>query len=148
MRARKYNKKIKIFYTTKVSDGFGGFTIQDNFLKSIWCKIDTLGVNSRFNNANTDYGTLDTANSLRLLFRNRNDLLFNSRSMYFVYRNYKYVIQNTPINLGFDDSEIEIIVTRENGTIIGYIPGMTFDRTDYFFNLPNPVEKTFYFSDN
>jgi len=113
LRARKYDKKIQIWHTQKSSDGYSGYTIQDELLTTIWCKIDTLNANSKYNNTSNQFGTLDVSNSVRLLFRKRNDLTFNAKDMFFVYRGYKYIINNSPININFLDNEVEIIATRE-----------------------------------
>lgn len=108
MRARKYNKKIAIWQTSKVSDGFGGNTIVNTLLTSTWCEIVTLNSLSR----STDFGMIDTSDTLILKLRKRNDLTYNSKIHYFVYRDEKYLMQGQPVNIGFEDREIQITVKK------------------------------------
>ena len=48
-----------------------------------------------------------------LTLRKRKDLVYNSENMYFVFRTVKYVISSEPINVGFEDRDIEIMITSE-----------------------------------
>lgn len=124
-RARKYTKRIDIYFTNKISDGFGGNRTQENYLYSLWVMINTLNANSSFNNRQSDLGTYDKANSLRLLFRYNPQLDFNYKNMYFVYEGSKYFIQTKSVEINETKSEVEIFATRQNDVIIG----------DNFFNL-------------
>lgn len=110
MRARKYTKKIEVWQTTKVSDGFGGNGVTTELLSSTWCEILTPDKLIR----NTDFGVTDTANTIIVRLRKRNDLPYNSVNQFFVYRGDKYLLQGTPINVGFEDREIQITLTRES----------------------------------
>lgn len=108
MRARKYNKKVEVWQTSKVSDGFGGSTIANTKIADTWCDITTLNSLSR----STEFGIIDTSDTLILKLRKRNDLTYNSKIHYFVYRDEKYLIQGQPVNIGFEDREIQITVKR------------------------------------
>ena len=110
MRARKYNKKIEVWQTAPLSDGFGGSTISETLLTSSWCSINTLDRISR----STDFGITDTNDTIVVQLRKRNDLIYNSKNLYFKYRGYKYLIQSEPINIGFEDREIQITLKRES----------------------------------
>ena len=110
MRARKYTKKIQVWQTTKVSDGFGGNGVTNELITSTWCEIITLDKLYR----NTDFGVTDTANTIVIRLRKRNDLTYNSLNQFFKYRGEKYLLQGTPINVGFEDREIQITLTRES----------------------------------
>jgi len=110
MRARKYTKKIEVWQTTKVSDGFGGNGVTNELLASSWCEILTPDKLMR----NTDFGVTGTANTIIARLRKRNDLPYNSVNQFFVYRGDKYLLQGAPINVGFEDREIQITLTREN----------------------------------
>lgn len=110
MRARKYTKKIELWQTTKVVDGFGGNGITTELITSTWCEIITLDKLYR----NTDFGVTDTANTIVIRLRKRNDLTYNSLNQFFKYRGEKYLLQGTPINVGFEDREIQITLTRES----------------------------------
>ena len=108
MRARKYNKKIELWQTSRVEDGYGGNYTSDILITSTWCQIITLDRLSR----STDVGITDTNDTLIIKLRKRNDLTYNSLNQFFVYRNEKYLIQGTPINIGFEDREIQITLIR------------------------------------
>ena len=114
LRARKYTKRIDIYQTLSINDGFGGNTIQDSFLTSSWGKIESLSVSSTFNNNDNNFGTYDLSNSFKLTLRKRNDLTYSNSNMFFLYRGEKYIFQNFPTNISFKDSEVEIIITKEN----------------------------------
>ena len=42
------------------------------------------------------------------------DLAYNSKNQFFKYRGLKYIIQGTPINIGFEDREIQITLKQES----------------------------------
>lgn len=111
MRARKYNKRIDVYQVTNVSDGFGGNGVGvPTLIARSWCKLITLNKLDR----NTDVGIIDTIDTIVIQLRKRNDLDYNSKNMYFVYRSEKYIMQSEPINVGFEDREIQITLKRES----------------------------------
>ncbi len=116
MIARKYNKRVEIWQTETVSDGFGGSTVSDTLITSSWAQIETFGVNSKYSNRATNLGITDTINSIRVLLRKRNDITYNSINQFLVYRGEKYIINNTPTNVNFNGVDIEIIAIREQPT--------------------------------
>lgn len=113
-RARKYNKKIDLYSVSEVSDGFGGYTTTDALVGSFWVYMTTLNSSSRSNSNSDGFGTIDSANGVRFVFRHNPNITFNYKSMYFVYRGYKYTIQNNSININYSDNEVELFVTKDN----------------------------------
>ena len=113
-RARKYNKKIDLYAVSEVSDGFGGYKTTDVKVASLWCYMTTMSANSRFNFGGDSFGTIDLANSVRLIFRYNPNLTFNYKNMYFMYRGFKYTIQNNAININYSNKEVEVYATKEN----------------------------------
>jgi hypothetical protein len=109
MRARKYNKKIEIWQTTTVIDGYGGGGVQSTKLASVWCELITLDALIR----TTDIGQTDTNNKLIIKVRKTPTIDYTSKNTFFVYRNVSYNIQGTPINIGFEDRELQL-------TLVGY----------------------------
>ena len=109
MRARGYSKQIEVWQTTPVLDGVGGSGVTATLLGKSWCSIKTPNKSYR----TTAEGITETNNSLILKLRKRNDLTYNSENMYFVFRTVKYVISSEPINVGFEDRDIEIMITSE-----------------------------------
>ena len=110
MRARKYNKRLEVWQTAPLDDGFGGETASETLLSSTWCKFITLDRLSR----STDFGVTDTTDTLIIQLRKRNDLTYTSKNQFFKYRGLKYIIQGTPINVGFEDREIQITLKQES----------------------------------
>ena len=109
MRSRKLSKRIEIWQTSNVSDGFGGNTIAETLITSSWAEIVTLNNTNR----STDIGVTSTTNAIKVRLRKRNDITYNSVNQYLKYRGFKYIIKNQPFNVGFKDDIIEILATKE-----------------------------------
>jgi len=132
MRARGYNKQIELWQTTKVSDGFGGNGVTNELITRTWCNIKT-PLNGSYRT--TEEGVTDTFNSLIITLRKRNDVVYNSLNLFFKYRGDKYIINSEPINVGFEDREIQIMIIKENvyeANAISPIGGSVFP---YTFNF-------------
>ena len=110
MRSRKYTKRVEVWQKTTVQNDFGGNTNNDVMLTSSWCNIKTANNLSR----STDFGITDTNDTIVLTLRKRKDITYNSVNQYFMYRGYKYILQGTPINVGFGDEEVQITLKRES----------------------------------
>jgi len=116
MQSRAYNKRIEIYETTNTTDGFGGNTVSTSLLGKSWAKISTFGV-GRNNNA-TEFGLLDVNDSLIITVRKRNDITYNSQTQYIIYRGEKYIITTSPVNVGFEDREVQFIVRKASNTTL------------------------------
>ena len=131
MRSRKLSKRIEIWQTSNVADGFGGNTIAETLITSSWAEVITLNNTNR----STDIGITSATNTIKVRLRKRNDLTYNSINQYLKYRGYKYIIQNQPFNVGFRDEVIEIIAVKEELKTVNEIAsfidvfGLTFDNT-------------------
>ncbi len=124
MRSRKLSKRIEIWQTSNVSDGFGGNTVAETLIASSWAEIITLNNTNR----STDIGITSATNTIKVRLRKRNDLTYNSINQYLKYRGFKYIIQNQPFNVGFRDDVIEIIAVKEEFKTVD-IFDLTFDLT-------------------
>jgi len=109
MRARKYNKRIEVWQTANVSDGYGGNTVTTSLVNNSWCKLIT---NEKANYRDTDFGETETYDRLIIQLRKRKDLVYNSKTNFFKYRGVDYSMISDPINIGFEDREIQITLTR------------------------------------
>lgn len=109
MRSRKLSKRIEIWQTSNVSDGFGGNTVAETLIASSWAEIITLNNTNR----STDIGITSATNTIKVRLRKRNDITYNSVNQYLKYRGFKYIIQNQPFNVGFRDDVIEILAVKE-----------------------------------
>ena len=131
MRSRKLSKRIEIWQTSNVSDGFGGNTIAETLITSSWAEVITLNNTNR----STDIGITSATNTIKIKLRKRNDLTYNSINQFIKYRGCKYIIQNQPFNVGFKDEVIEILAVKEELKTVNEIAsfidvfGLTFDNT-------------------
>ena len=116
MSSRGYNKRIEIYETTTVVDGFGGNTVSTTLLATTWAKISTFNV-GRNGNA-TDYGLLGINDTLVIKTRKRNDITYNSQTQFIKYRGDKYIITTSPININFEDREVQFIVKLASNTTL------------------------------
>ena len=104
MRSRQFNKRIEIWQTASVSDGFGGLTVSDALLSSSWAKI-TSNQPGKASNV-SDFGITDGQRVVMFTLRLRNDLDYNVETQYIKYRGKKYSIVTAPTNIDFDDKYI------------------------------------------
>lgn len=131
MRARKYNKQIEIWQTTKVSDGFGGNTVSEELITKSRCKIIT----SNNIYQNKEFGLSETTNRIVIQLRKRNDITYNSKNQFIKYRNEKYTITSEPVNVGFEDREIQITLTKDIVLGVTEIPPTGGAEFPYTFNF-------------
>ena len=111
-RARQFTKRVEIWQTTEVDNGFGGNLVTDAIIASSWAKVETMS-GGRFANRTTDLGITETNQGVLFTFRKRNDLIYNSINQYLMYRGVKYIISSFPDNVDFNDAFVEIIAVRE-----------------------------------
>tara|TARA_R110000822_G_scaffold274792_2_gene397079 strand:- start:278 stop:643 length:366 start_codon:yes stop_codon:yes gene_type:complete len=109
MRNRKLSKRIEIWQTSDVPDGFGGGTNTETLITSSWAEIITLNDTNR----STDIGITSATNTIKVRLRKRKDIHYNSINQFLKYRGSKYIIKNQPINVGFRDDVIEIVAVKE-----------------------------------
>jgi len=132
MRCRKLTKRIEIWQTSNVPNGFGGNSVAETLITSSWAEVITLNNTNR----STDIGITSATNTIKLRLRKRKDITYNGINQFIKYRGYKYIIQNQPFNVGFRDEVIEIIaVKQEIKTVAETVPilidvfDLTFDNT-------------------
>ena len=116
MKARKYNRRVQIWQTNVVHDGYGGYKVTEALKKTSWANIETVGNNSRYVTRLSELGINDPLNTIIVRLRYRNDITYNAINQFIKYRGAKYIIQNAPSNINFMDTEIEILATREQTT--------------------------------
>ena len=107
MNSRDLNKRIEIRGEQSVSDGYGGYVVQDVLLSNSWAQIKSLSAGKTWNLA--DLGLIQTNSNVFITVRKRNDLVYNAGTMYFVYRGLKYTIGSQPDNINFDDRFVTFI---------------------------------------
>jgi hypothetical protein len=134
-RARKFSKRIEIWQTTKVPDGFGGNKIVEKLITSSWAQIVTFSAtSSHLRNLNA-FGVNDTQNAILITFRKRNDITYNSINQFVIYRGLKYIISTNPNNEQFEDSFITFIGVRQATESVSEIAPIGGEFFDYTFDF-------------
>lgn len=114
MISRKYDKRIEIWQYTKIDDGFGGdIPGPDELVRKSWCQIKTAGNNARAASFLNELGITDPSSAIIVRLRQRNDTDYNAINQYLKYRGEKYIIQNAPTNINYEDVDIEIIAVKQ-----------------------------------
>ena len=112
MLSRKLSKRVELWQTTNVPDGFGGNIESEELITSFWAEIRTVTANSK-SNRSTDNGITSTTNTIIIKTRLRKDLDYNSINQFLKYSGSKYVVSNEPYNVDFNNSYIEIVATKQ-----------------------------------
>jgi hypothetical protein len=118
MKAREYNVRIEVWEVgQRVSDGFGGWVIGDPVkITTTWSKLETNGLGRKAYNL----GLIEFNDPLLFLVRGRNDLPYNGRNLYLMYRNVKYIIKSVR-NEDMRDVDTEIFCIREEPETVPFI---------------------------
>lgn len=114
MDIRQLNKRIQIYQSSTASNGFAGNDKTFNLIGESWANIKTVNAQSQ-NAINTEFGMLNATSSIIVTTRKRNDLTYNTRNMYIMYRGVKYIIKSFATNVNFEDRLIQFVCVRENG---------------------------------
>lgn len=113
-RSRKYTKKIQLWNTAPVSDTFGGNTVAEFLVTSLWAELSTL---NKFKYRNLDFGDIDMANSVAVTIRYRSDLNIDYKNMFIVYNGYKYSFTENSIDVDFKKNEFTFVMLKQNKVI-------------------------------
>ena len=102
MIARKYTKAIGIWKTTTVSDGYGGSTVTDALVYSVWANVETKKAYRQNENGQND-------NFVQTVFtiRNRYDIDLSTKDNFIKYNGLIYNIDSI-LNLDLNNIDIEI----------------------------------------
>lgn len=111
MRARKITKRIEVWQTIEIADGFGGEKVYTQQITTTWAEVKTL--NNKFNVRLTDFGISETQTAISVKVRLRSDFTYNSINQFIVYRGETYTINTFPTNTNYDNSYIEFIAVKE-----------------------------------
>lgn len=118
MRSRAFNKQIGIWQTAKVADGFGGFTVSEVLITTTWAKLTTQ-IGEEVSGLGLDY----TKGTIIAVVRKRNDITYNSTTLFVKYRDKKYNIVSFPTNENFTDAFVTFIaVEQKPATFDTYTP--------------------------
>ena len=120
-RSRNLRKRIEIWETSKVSDGFGGYTIKTIQLTQTWADIRTLPISNKYGNSPEAVGIFDPGTAIIIKVRKRKDLLFNAINQYIVYNGSQYNIETNPTNPDFNNNYIQFIASKQASKTVNKI---------------------------
>lgn len=106
MIARKYTKAIGIWKTTNVPDGYGGNTVTDTLVYSVWANVVTKRAYLQNENGQND-------NFAQTVFtiRNRYDIELSVKNNFIKYNGLIYNIDSI-LNLDLNNLDVEIYATQ------------------------------------
>lgn len=106
MIARQYTRKIQIYKTTTVSDGYGGNTVTDVLIGSYWAEVQQ---NSAFRD--NAVGKSDIKNNYSFKIRANSNITIEMDNLSIIYHNKKYAVND----LRYDDELFRFINITANG---------------------------------
>jgi len=122
MIARQYSRKIAIYKTTNVSDGYGGSTVSDVLIGLFWAEVMQ---NSAFKDNNIGKSLIKDNYSFKI--RANANLSIDVDNLSIVYRSRKYVVND----IRYEDELFRFIniTANSNGVIfqMSSIFDLTFD---------------------
>ena len=134
-RSRNLRKRIEIWQTNKVADGFGGNTVESTQLTATWADIRTLGIENKYNVSPNEIGIFDPSTAIKIRVRKRNDLTYNAINQFIKYNGIKYNIVTNPTNVNFNNGFIEFIAALQATNQINPIAPIGGERFPYTFNF-------------
>ena len=93
MIARKYNRKIEIWKTESIEDGFGGNLPMDVLIGSFWSEVSQ---NSAFRD--NQVGTSEIKNNWSFKIRQNPTIIPDIDNLFIIYRNNKYIVNDIRFN--------------------------------------------------
>jgi head-tail adaptor len=106
MKARKYTKSINLFTAVEVSDGFGGYVVNNSVSYKMWANVTTKRAYLRNENGQND-------NILQTVFtvRNRVGMDISVKNNYIVYNGVVYNIDSVS-NHDLNNIDLEIYASQ------------------------------------
>ena len=111
IKARSYQQRIALINTTRVADGFGGFTNTDSVGVSLWCDIVDMNGSSR----TIDFGITDFTDTFLFKFRFNPSVDIDAHDTKISYNNQKYDILSVR-SIGLKDIEVNVLARKESFT--------------------------------
>ena len=94
MISRQYTRKIKIYQTTSIDDGYGGALPSDVLIGNFWSEVKQ---NSAFRD--TQVGASDIKNNYSFKMRSTDKITpDNIDNLFIIYRDKKYVVNDIRYN--------------------------------------------------
>ena len=108
MIARKYTKRITIWQSTEVEDGYGGYTVTDALQYSFWANVETKRAFRTNENGQND-------NFVQVLFtiRNRYDIDISVKDNFIKYNGLVYNIDSV-MKIDLNNIDIQIYASQRD----------------------------------
>ena len=106
MIARQYTRKVQIFKTTSVPDGFGGNMVSDVLIGSYWAEVKQ---NSAFKD--NSIGNSQIKNNYTFKIRSNANLENHIDNLSILYNGKKYVVND----FRYDDELFRFVIITANG---------------------------------
>lgn len=106
MISRQYTRKIAIYKTTNISDGYGGNTVTDVLIGSYWSEVKQ---NSAFRD--NSIGKSDIKNNYSFKIRANDNLTTDIDNLSIIYKGNKYVVND----IRYDDELFRFLNITANG---------------------------------
>ncbi len=135
MRARQLNRRVEIWQSRTVKDGFGGNKTYNELITSSWAAVRTHKDTRR----NTEVGVSDYSEKLDVFMRYRNDIKYNSVNQFLMYRGVKYTFTMSPMNQDFNEVFITLTATRQKNNSIDVLKPIKPDANTILVNYKNRV---------
>lgn len=136
MRARALNKRIEIWQTTEISDGFGGNKTFDQRITTSWAKVETKKDHKR----DTEVGMNDYSEQLTITMRYRKDIAYNSLNQFLMYRGVKYTFTMSPQDIDFSSTFIKLTASRQKTKSVSVLQPIAADAETLVVNYKNRTE--------
>ena len=105
MKARAYDKRIGVYEVQPVPDGFSGSTLSPVLISNSWAAVeDGAGKKS------IAFGVVEFNDPVLFRVRKRNDLPYNGRNLFLMYKGDKYSIKGIKEN----GQEVELFCIKSN----------------------------------
>jgi len=135
MRARQLNRKIEIWQTREVKDGFGGTKMYNEIITTSWAAVRTQRDTSR----DIEVGVGDYSERLEITLRYRNDIVYNSVNQFLIYRGVKYTFTMSPMNTDFNQAFVVLSASRQKTNSVPILEPINKDVNTIFTNYKNRV---------
>ena len=140
MRARALNKRIEIWQTTEISDGFGGYKTFDQRITTSWAKVETKKQHKRGDERDTEVGMNDYSEQLTITMRYRKDIAYNSVNQFLMYRGVKYTFTMSPQDIDFSSTFISLTASRQKTKSVSVLQPIAADAETLVVNYKNRTE--------
>lgn len=108
MSSRRFNKRIEVYENAAVTDGFGGNTVNETLVATVWAELKTMD-----KGAVTDMGYTDALLGVNCLVRKPDTFDYKTENMFIKYGGDKYTIVSYTENIDFGNNYIRFTAIKK-----------------------------------